>query len=79
MNFAHATRENPSLENGRRRPYVDGMKKSAHFETAFWRSAYQALPAQARGRHARHLRAAERWELRLDALIEAWARAKEIF
>ena len=55
------------------------MKKSACFKTAFWRGAYRALPAQARGRHLRHLRAAERWELRLNALIEAWARTKEIF
>ena len=49
------------------------------FATSFWRNAYKALPAQVRGRYALQLRAAERWELRLDALIEAWSRAKHAF
>lgn len=46
------------------------------FVTPFWRAAFDSLPAGARSRYALHLKAAERWELRLDALIEAWTRAK---
>ena len=49
------------------------------FETKFWHSAYQSLPANVRGRYQADLHAAERWELSLQALIETWARAKELF
>lgn len=49
-------------------------KNREKFDTAFWQKAYDSLPPQARGRHARLLRAAERWELKLDAAIQAWTR-----
>ena len=44
------------------------------FRTRFWRKAYASLPPRVRERHAAHLRAAERWELALDAAIELWSR-----
>lgn len=44
------------------------------FNTKFWQKAYDSLPRQARNRHARLLKAAERWELKLDAAIEVWTR-----
>ena len=44
--------------------------------TPFWRSAYDSLPANVRQRYAAEFVAAERWELTLRALIEAWTRAK---
>ncbi len=45
------------------------------FVTSFWQKAYESLPKGVRARHAFHMRAAERWELRLDAAIELWTRA----
>jgi len=45
------------------------------FNTRFWQNAYKSLPPQVRERYAFHLRAAERWELRLDAAVELWSRA----
>lgn len=57
------------------RPYSFVMEKNREkFDTAFWQKAYDSLPPQARGRHARLLRAAERWELKLDAALQAWTR-----
>ena len=44
--------------------------------TPFWREAYESLPAHVRGRYLGELVAAERWELTLGSLIEAWSRAK---
>ena len=49
------------------------------FATSFWQSAYASLPGPVRERYAADLRAAERWELRMDALIESWSRAKQLF
>jgi hypothetical protein len=46
------------------------------FKTRFWRDALESLPESLRHRHALQMKAAERWELRLDALIRAWSRAK---
>ena len=45
------------------------------FVTGFWQNAYESLPAGIRDKHAFHMKAAERWELRADALIEVWTRA----
>ena len=39
------------------------------FATKFWNTAYTSLPAPVRGRYLAHLHAAERWELRLQAII----------
>jgi hypothetical protein len=41
-------------------------------KTRFWREAAAALPA----RYLRDLEQAERWELRLEAAIEYFSRAK---
>jgi len=49
------------------------------FVTSFWQSAYGSLPASVRNRYVADLRAAERWELRMDAIIESWSRAKQLF
>jgi hypothetical protein len=43
-------------------------------ETRFWQDAYSSLPAGSRRRYAFHLKSAERWELRLDTVIELWTR-----
>lgn len=44
--------------------------------TPFWKNALESLPPAVRERHVHDIEAAERWELRLDALVEAWTRAK---
>ena len=44
--------------------------------TPFWKNALEQLPASIRERHVHDVEAAERWELRLNALIETWSRAK---
>ena len=44
--------------------------------TPFWKNAFESLPPEVRARHVHDIEAAERWELRLDALIEVWAHAK---
>jgi hypothetical protein len=49
------------------------------FVTSFWQGAYASLPSAVRERYVADLRAAERWELRMDAVIESWSRAKELF
>jgi hypothetical protein len=46
------------------------------FATAFWQNAHDSLPAQVRARHTLHMQAAERWEMRVAALINAASRAK---
>jgi hypothetical protein len=45
-------------------------------KTVFWKNALEQLPAEVRARHVHDIEAAERWELRLNALIEAWTQAK---
>jgi hypothetical protein len=47
--------------------------------TPFWKNALESLPAALRARYVRQIEAAERWELRLDALVEACSRAKAAF
>jgi hypothetical protein len=44
--------------------------------TQFWRAAYQSLPVSLRRRYLAYLERAERWELALDATIDALSRAK---
>jgi hypothetical protein len=44
--------------------------------TPFWKNALQSLPAEIRARYVHEIEAAERWELRIAALIEAGSRAK---
>ena len=38
--------------------------------TSFWQRAAQSLPPQVRNRYASEFAAAERWEARLDGLVE---------
>jgi hypothetical protein len=45
--------------------------------TAFWQNALEQLPPGVRQRHLHDIEAAERWELRLQALIELCTRAKD--
>ncbi len=47
----------------------------AELKTAFWRKAAKSLRPVDRERYLGYLQNAERWELVLDALIEAWSRA----
>ena len=47
--------------------------------TPFWKNALHSLPAELRNRYVHQIEAAERWELRLDATVEAWSRVKTAF
>ncbi len=47
--------------------------------TPFWQAAYQSLPQEVRHRYLAHFERAERWELGLDATVEALSRAKAAF
>jgi hypothetical protein len=44
--------------------------------TPFWKDALESLPASLRARYAHDIAAAERWELRIDAIVQAWTRVK---
>jgi hypothetical protein len=44
--------------------------------TPFWKDALESLPPSLRARYANDIAAAERWELRIDAIVEAWTRVK---
>lgn len=44
--------------------------------TPFWKNALESLPASLRARYAQDIAAAERWELRIDAVIKGWTRAR---
>jgi hypothetical protein len=52
------------------------MKEHSALTTPFWQAAYRSLPKEVRGRYLAHFESAERFELGLDATIEAAARAK---
>lgn len=45
-------------------------------ETAFWKDAYKSLPEPLRHRYLGYFERAERWDLALDAIIDAASRAK---
>jgi hypothetical protein len=45
--------------------------------TPFWRNAYRSLPEHVRGRYHGDFIAAERVELMIAAVVEAWTRAKD--
>ncbi len=47
--------------------------------TPFWKNALESLPAELRPRYVHDMEAAERWELRIAALIEMGSRAKSAF
>lgn len=46
------------------------------FVTKFWQRAYESLPSGVRGQYLTQMKAAERWELSLQALIELVSRAR---
>jgi hypothetical protein len=47
--------------------------------TPFWKNALASLPASVRSRYAADIAAAERWELRVDAAVKRFTRAKSAF
>lgn len=48
------------------------------FVTQFWQRAYESLPAGVRGQYLTQMKAAERWELSLQAIIKLVSRAKNV-
>jgi hypothetical protein len=48
----------------------------SHLVTPFWKNALQSLPAELQHRYVLQLEAAERWELRLTALVQFASRVK---
>lgn len=44
--------------------------------TPFWKEALASLPSSMRSRYLHDIEAAERWELRIDAAVESFSRAK---
>jgi hypothetical protein len=55
------------------------IKEHSALTTPFWQAAYQSLPQEVRHRYRAHFEYAERWELGLEAAIEALSRAKDAF
>jgi hypothetical protein len=53
--------------------------RNNELKTVFWKNALESLPASLRSRYARDIAAAERWELRIDAVVRSWSRAKAAF
>ena len=47
--------------------------------TPFWKNALASLPASVRPRYAADIAAAERWELRIDAAVKRFTRARGAF
>ena len=46
------------------------------FATKFWQRAYESLPAGVRAQYLTQMKAAESWELSLQAIIEFVSRTK---
>ena len=46
------------------------------FVTSFWQRAYDSLPAGVRVQYLTQMKAAERWELSLQSIIELVSRAR---
>ena len=44
--------------------------------TPFWKNALASLPQELRSRYVHQIEQAERWELRLNALVESLSRLK---
>jgi len=47
-------------------------------KTEFWKSAAAALPASVRARHLGDIARAERFELLLDGVIDAWSQIRVV-
>jgi len=50
--------------------------RNNELKTVFWKNALESLPASLRSRYAYDMAAAERWELRIDAVLKGWSRAR---
>jgi hypothetical protein len=50
--------------------------RTEDFVTPFWQRAYDSLPAEVRAQYFTQIKAAERWELGLADLLQAWSRVK---
>jgi hypothetical protein len=48
------------------------------FVTSFWQRAYESLPAGVRSQYLTQMKAAERWELSLQAIIELASRVRSM-
>ena len=48
-------------------------------KTEFWKRAAATLPAEVRARHIGDIARAERFELLLDGVLDAWSRVKGAF
>jgi hypothetical protein len=48
-------------------------------KTAFWNRAAGSLPASVRARHLGDIARAERFEILVDGVIDAWSRVKGAF
>jgi len=48
-------------------------------KTAFWKRAANSLPASVRARHIEAIARAERFEILLDGVLDAWSRLKGAF
>ena len=46
------------------------------FATRFWQRAYESLPAGVRGQYLTQMKAAERWELSIQSILEFASRAR---
>jgi hypothetical protein len=52
------------------------QKEFVMLETAFWKDAYQSLPEPVRQRYLGYFERAERWDLAIESIVDAVARAK---
>lgn len=50
--------------------------RNNEFSTKFWQRAYESLPSGVRAQYLTQMKAAESWELSLQAIIELVSRAK---
>lgn len=46
------------------------------FITPFWNNLYQSLPPHVREQYTNEMKAAERWELLIDAFVQLGSRAR---
>jgi hypothetical protein len=50
--------------------------RNNELKTMFWKNALESLPASIRSRYVQDIAAAERLELRIDAVVRSLSRAK---
>jgi hypothetical protein len=77
MSFSYARDEISSFVSALARPYLRCMKnRELEFKTKFWRNAAARLSPSTRARYLRDLQRAERVELGLARLVDAYRRVK---